>query len=185
MKHPLPLLLAAVLLAASVPALHAGGVAMTVPPGDYLRQLGGSPLRDPAGVTHTDAEVKGRVAAIIFSVPDPSQGGRQRKWAAALADDPATRVPKTAALVLIEDMAQSGFAAMARDDMKRQYTPGSRPALLLDETGAITKHFGIPRDRTQILIYDKSGVLRHVETANPSPESAARVRKIVGTLLGE
>ena len=181
-----PLLALGVLLALACPSLCAAGVAaMTIPPGNYALKLEGSPLRDPTGAVHTDAEVRGKVAALIFSVPDPSQGGRQQRWAEALADDPATRLPKAAALVLIEDMAQSGFAAMARDDMKRQFTPGSRPFLLLDETGAITKRFGVPRDRTQILVYDRDGALRHVETADPSPEAAARVKRAVATLLIE
>ncbi|SDT95582.1 hypothetical protein SAMN05444156_1045 [Verrucomicrobium sp. GAS474] len=158
---------------------------MTIPPGDYAREMGDQTLKDPAGGRHFSADVKGYVVVVIFSVPDLSQGGRQKKWAKFLAEEGATRLPRAVKFALIEDMAQSGLSGMARDEMKKEFAPKARPLLLLDETGAITHGFGIPRDRTQVLVYDKKGRLRHVETANPTPESAGRVRQIAALLLAE
>lgn len=177
------LLGAALLLGGAVFPPHAGAAPpMTVPADGYLRRLDNDALLDPAGVRHSTDRVRGRVVVILFSIPDLGQGDNQKRWSALLADDPDTRLPKSAAFALIEDMAQAGFPGLARDEMRRKFSPGERPVLLLDEKGAMTKRFGIPRDRTQVLIYDKSGILRHVETRDPTPAAAADVKRIVTAL---
>ena len=47
--------------------------------------------------------------------------------------------------------------------MQKKFAIKKRPFPLLDETGDTFKRFGIPRDRTEILVFDKQGTLRDVE----------------------
>jgi hypothetical protein len=150
-----------------IPALtlKADDVRMQIPPGHYTRQLGNGSLDDPTGVAHTRQEAKGQVIVAIFSIPNMSQGNYQEKWANLLGHQRDTKLPTSVFLVLFEDMAQAGmFQGIARSDMKEQFTKGSRPLLVLDETGSIFTKYGVPRDKTEILIYDKKGALRDVET---------------------
>ena len=137
---------------------------MVIPPGDYTRQLGNGTLDDPSGAAHTRRDAAGQVVVAIFSIPNMSQGSYQEKWAKLLADQPDTRLPHSVFLVLFENMAQAGmFKGIARSDLKKQFTKGSRPLVVLDETGVIFKKYGVPPDKTEILIYDKTGALVDVE----------------------
>jgi hypothetical protein len=176
---------AALLLPAS--AARADEVAMRVPPGSYARRLGATVLADPLGTPHTRRDAAGKVLVAIFSAPTMSQGGYQEKWSSLLADQPATRLPGEVMLVLFEDMSQAGmFQGMARDDMKKQFVKGSRPLLILDESGATFKKIGIPRNRTQILIYDKTGTLRDVEQDLGDVDATVRrIRAITRQLQAE
>jgi len=145
-------------------AARADEVPMRVPPGNYARRLGATVLADPLGNPHTRRDAAGKVMVAIFSAPTMSQGGYQEKWSSLLADQPATRLPGEVMLVLFEDMSQAGmFQGMARDDMKKQFVKGSRPLVVLDETGATFRKFGIPKNKTEILLYDKTETLRDVE----------------------
>jgi hypothetical protein len=145
-------------------SVRADDVAMQIPPGDYTRQLGSGSLDDPSGVAHTRRDAAGKVIVAIFSIPNMSQGSYQEKWAKLLAHEPDTELPKSDFLVLFENMSQAGmFKGIARSDMKQQFTKGSRPLVVLDETGVIFKKYGVPSDKTEILIYDKKGALRDVE----------------------
>ena len=87
-------------------------------------------------------------------------------------------------LVLFEDMAHAGmFKGIARSDLKKQFTKGSRPLVVLDETGAIFAKYGVPRNKTEILIYDKKGGLRDVESdLDDEAKTVARIHAIVRTL---
>ena len=116
-----------------------------------------------------------------------SQGGRQEKWSHLLANQPATMISDSVALVLVEDMSQAGaFKGAALDNMKKQFTPYSRPFLILDQTGAILKEFGVPRGRTEILIYDKQSMLRDVETdLDDQDVTVQRIKTITMRLLAE
>ena len=88
------------------------------------------------------------------------------------------------ALFLVEDMSQAGaFKGMALDNMKKQFTPSSRPFLILDQTGAILKEFGVPRGKTEILIYDKGSSLRDVETDLDDQDLTVQRIKAITTLL--
>jgi hypothetical protein len=137
---------------------------MQIPPGDYTQQLGNGSLDDPSGAAHTRRDATGKVIVAIFSIPNMSQGGYQEKWANLLAHQAGTKLPNSVFLVLFENMAQAGmFKGIARSDMKDQFTKGSRPLVVLDETGDIFKKYGVPTDKTEILIYDKKGKLRDVE----------------------
>ena len=58
--------------------------------------------------------------------------------------------------------------------------------MVLDETGSIFKKYGVPRDETEILIYDKKGVLRDVEAElDDSDKTVARIHSITRTLQAE
>ncbi len=149
-------------------------------------KVGRTPLKDPAGVSHTHLALEGRVGVVIFSVPDMSQGPSQRRWSAFLANDPASRVSDRVALVLVENMALAGaFSGEARDKMKEQFVTKKRPFLLLDETGETFRQFRIPRDRTEILIFDRSGTVRDVEQdLDDRAATIARIKAITSQLLG-
>ena len=153
------------LLILSIPCiLRAESVEMNMPAGSYVTRLGTGSIADPSGATHTRQEVEGKVVVAIFSAPNMSQGGRQEKWSDLLANQPDTKVSDKVALFLVEDMSQAGmFRGMALDSMKKQFTPTSRPFLVLDEDGSFLKKFGVPRGKTVILIYDKTSKLRDVE----------------------
>jgi hypothetical protein len=167
---------------------RADSVKMSSPPGShYEKRLGSGAIADPTGKIHTRAEVKGKVVLILFSAPNMSQGNVQEKWSKLLADDPKTKVDDRVVLALFEDMTQAGmFKGIALDDMKKDFTPDSRPIVGIDQTGEFFKHFGIPRDTTQILIYDKQSKLRDVDP-DLSDESTVthRVKVITNKLLAE
>ncbi len=90
-------------------------------------------------------------------------------------------------LVLFEDMAHAGmFKGVARSDLKKQFTKGSRPLVVLDETGSIFTKYGVPRDKTEILIYDKKGVLRDVEAdLRDSDKTVGRIHSITRALQAD
>jgi hypothetical protein len=182
----LSLVLGAVVLAV-MPVAVAKAVDMHIPPGDYARRLGGGSLDDPSGAPHTRRDAAGKVLVAIFSIPNMSQGGYQEKWANLLANQSDTKLPKSVFLVLFEDMAHAGmFKGIARSDLKQQFTKGSRPLVVLDETGSIFKKYGVPRDKTEILIYDKKGVLRDVEPdLSDSDKTVGRIHSITRALQAE
>ena len=164
-RNSLCLLLAAIgILAGTSRSLARSDDDMVVPPGNYARHLGTGSLDDPSGVAHTPREAAGHVIVAIFSIPNMSQGGYQEKWSNLLAQQSDTKLPRSVFLVLFENMAQAGmFKGIARSDMKDQFTKGSRPLVVLDETGSIFKKYGVPPDKTEILVYDKKGKLVDVE----------------------
>lgn len=164
------------LIAASVILLGAGplsaAVSMTIPSGYQAKNLGSSVVADPTGVTHTKKEVAGKVVVALFSAPTPSQGDLQKQWSNGLA----AALPKSVAFILVEDMTQAGlFKGIALSDMKSEFSPHDRPFLVLDQNGAVVKKFGVPRDKTVVLIYDTTGKLRDVE-ANLGNAGAATAR---------
>jgi hypothetical protein len=166
---------------------HAQDVAMHLPSGNYATEIDTTPLTDPSGATHTRLEVKGKVVVAIFSAPNMSQGGTQEKWSNLLANQSATKLSDSVAMFLVEDMSQAGaFKGIALDNMKKQFTPTSRPFLILDQNGAILKKFGVPRGKTEILIYDRQSMLRDVETdLDDQDMTVNRIRAITAILLAE
>ncbi len=91
------------------------------------------------------------------------------------------------ALFLVEDLSQAGmFRGVALDSMKKQFTPHSRPFLILDQDGSILKKFGIAHNETAILIYDRHSRLRDVETdLDNQTVTVHRVKVITTRLLNE
>jgi hypothetical protein len=70
--------------------------------------------------------------------------------------------------------------------LKQQFTKGSRPLVVLGETGSIFKKYGVPRDKTEILIYDKKGVLRDVEVdLSDSNKTVSRIHSFTHALQAE
>jgi hypothetical protein len=164
------------LVAASAVLLGAGPlsavVPMTIPSGYSAKNLGKSALADPSGVTHTKQDVAGRVVVALFSAPTPSQGDLQKQWSSGLA----SALPKSVAFILVEDMTEAGmFKGIALSDMKSEFSPHDRPFLILDQDGTVVKKFGVPKDKTVVLIYDTKGKLRDVE-ADLGNSSAATAR---------
>jgi len=175
------------LLAGTSGLLRAETVQMNLPEGDYAKHIGTRSIADPSGATHTKKEVAGKVVVAIFSAPNMSQGNVQEKWADLLANQPDTKVSDEVALFLVEDMSQAGmFKGMALGQMKKEFTPKSRPFLILDQDGSVLKKFGVPRGHTSILIYDKNGTLRDVETALDDQDTTIhRIKSITHRLLEE
>jgi predicted transcriptional regulator len=163
-------------------ALGAHAVTMNVPSGYIAKNIGTSALADPSGTTHTKQEVAGKVVVAIFSAPTMSQGDSQQKWSDLLD----TQLPRPTVLVLVEDMTQAGFfKGIALSDMKKQFTPHSRPFLMLDEDGAVTKRFGVPRNHTVVLVYDKKSKLRDVEPTLDPNTTVSRLQAITKQLQAE
>lgn len=162
-------------------------VEMVIPPGKYQKNLGNQAMRDPTGTSHSHREIAGRVVVAIFSVPDMAQGDRQQRWSTLLADNPKTMLPKKIVLLLFEDMSQAGaFKKRAMSDMKKEFTPDSRPFLIIDADGKAFKKFGIPRNTTEIRIFDKKGKLRDVETDLDNEKlTLARITAITTKLQAE
>jgi predicted transcriptional regulator len=182
------LVIAASLVAISLPcSALADDVKMNIPPGDYQKELGTKKVADPSGTSHTKAEVAGKVVVAIFTAPNMSQGDTQQKWADMLSTGPTTKVNDRVYLLLVEDMSQAGmFSGMARSSMKKEFTPDSRPFLVIDENGDVLKRFGVAKGRTQILIYDKHGKLRDVEADLKDTEKTDhRIKVITKELMAE
>jgi len=167
--------------------LRAESVTMNLPEGNYATHIGTRPIADPSGVTHTRKEIAGKVVVGIFTAPNMSQGDVQEKWANLLANQSDTKISDDVALFLVEDMSQAGmFKGIARGDMKKEFTPKSRPFLILDEDGSVLKKFGVPRGTTRILIYDKNGTLRDVEeNLDDQDQTIHRIKAITRRLLAE
>lgn len=172
-------LLLACLGAATGPKLEA----QQVPPG-YRASIPIGSLRDPQNMVHAFNGKLTRPVVAIFSIPNMSQGGTQERWANALADDPQTRLPDTVGLFLVEDMV-TGFSDIARKEMKKQYVPGQRPVVLLDEDSAIREKFGVAKGKTCVLVYSQENKLVHVQEGKPSPEAIAKVRSVALSLVGK
>ena len=175
------------LFAGTSSLLHAESVKMILPAGDYAKKLGTHSIADPSGATHTREEVKGKVVVGIFSAPNMSQGDKQEKWANLLANQADTKVSDEVRLFLVEDMSQAGmFKGMALSQMKKEFTPTSRPFLVLDQDGNFFKKFGVARGKTVILIYDKTGALRDVEeNLDDQATTIQRIKAITKKLLAE
>ncbi len=167
--------------------LRAEVVQMNIPPGDYATKIGTRPISDPSGATHTKKEIAGKVVVAIFSAPNMSQGDAQEKWSDLLSTQPATKISDDVALFLVEDMSQAGmFKGMALSSMKKQFTPHSRPFLILDQDGSVLKKFGVSHNKTEILIYDKTGTLRDVENDLTNQDlTIHRIKSITHRLLAE
>jgi len=167
----------------------ADDVQMIIPPGHHAPKIGTRALADPSGATHTKQEVAGKVCVAIFSAPNMSQGDKQEKWSDLLANKPASKVSNSVVLILVEDMSQAGmFKDMALDSMKKHFTPKSRPFLILDQDGSVFKKFGVPSDKTEILIYDKNSTLRDVEVnlgEDDEDNTIHRIKVITRRLLAE
>jgi hypothetical protein len=176
-----------ILLLGTSGLLRAETVTMFLPEGNYATHIGTRSIADPSGATHTRKEIAGKVVVGIFTAPNMSQGDIQEKWANLLANQPDTKISEDVALFLVEDMSQAGmFKGIARGDMKKEFTPNSRPFLILDEDGSVLKKFGVPRGHTQILIYDKNGTLRDVETdLDDQDQTIHRIKSITRRLLAE
>src|SRR5277367_884850 len=137
---------AGILLLGTSSLLQAETVTMYLPEGNYATHIGTRPIADPSGTTHTRKEIAGKVVVGIFTAPNMSQGDVQEKWANLLANQSDTKISDDVALFLVEDMSQAGmFKGIARGDMKKEFTPNSRPFLILDEDGSVLKKFGVPR----------------------------------------
>jgi len=178
---------AAILLLGTSSLLRADTVTMNLPEGDYAKHLGTRTLTDPSGTTHSKKEIAGKVVVGVFTAPNMSQGDTQEKWANLLANEPSTKISDEVGLFLVEDMSQAGmFKGMALSSMKKQFTPKSRPFLILDQDGSVLKRFGVPRGTTRILIYDKNGTLRDVEeNLDDQDTTIQRVKSITKRLLAE
>ena len=155
---------AALLLLAAAPCYAASPVVMTIPPGHYAKKMGNNTVKDSSGAVYGKEDVKGRVCVAIFITPNLAEGVK-RHWAYLLADKPSTKLPNSVALVMIENIAAAGgFKKMPMTATRSDFVKGERPLTVLDYSGRVFKRFGISDKKTQILIFDKKGRLRDVES---------------------
>jgi hypothetical protein len=130
----------------------------------YARHFPFYPLIDPLGKKHSINQFLGKITVFIVSVPNMTQGKKQEKWARLLGEDPKTKLPDDVALILVEDISHAGFfKGLALSHIKKNFNENSRPFPVLDMNGTLTHELGVPKNTTQILIYDKSGNLYQVE----------------------
>ncbi|ACD82111.1 hypothetical protein [Candidatus Methylacidiphilum infernorum] len=147
------------LMAADKPSSHGW-----IPYEGYAHHLPFPFLIDPLGIKHPREMFIGKISVFIVSVPNMSQGRKQEKWAKLLGEDPKTKLPSEVALILVEDISHAGFfKAMALSHIKKHFDEHSRPFPVIDYNGTLTRDFGVAKNSTQILIYDKSGNLYEVE----------------------
>jgi len=178
--------------------LHAGFVLVTATlftktlyaAGGYPESVPAFTLNDPAGGSHTNESVlkdipKGLV--VIVTIPNAKHGPMQSRWQSKLMKK---NWPEGMKMLLIEDLSQSGMVKdKAQKGMKDGFKPGKEPLLLVDETGAVRRTFGVEQDMTVCLVFDKTGKLVHSEDAQsslegtePSVEAVQRVQKVMANL---
>ena len=121
-------------------------------------------LKDPAGNVHTNAELAGKKAVIVVTVPTKEQGDNQKAWVNGIVEQNAG-AGKDYMLVLVQDMTQSGSKDMALDGMKKKWNPGNPTLILIDDKGefrsSLESQRGTLTDKTSLLIYDEKGKLIH------------------------
>lgn len=130
-------------------------------------------LKDPLDAEFTDAHFKPRGLVLVATSPIESQGRTQQAWHAELS----THVDRSGpALVMLEDLSQSWFRPLVLAKMREEYRRGAPIVLLLDESGATRRAFGVAENATVAFAFDRSGKLAAVETGAPTPE---RTRKLL------
>lgn len=131
-------------------------------------------LADPAGRTFNLGQSNGRPTVILVSAPNMSQGGIQQDWVNRLG-----ALPGRVNFYLVEDMKQAFFRDMALADMKKDYTEGDRPVVLVDNDGSVRKQLGVPKGKTCVMIYNSRNQLVYVQVGNASPGAVQAVTQAV------
>ena len=130
-------------------------------------------LFDPLDTEFTDARLKPRGVVVVATAPTKAQGDAQEAWHQAFE---AQTVDQTGpAVVMLEDMSQSWFRPIVIARMKERYRPGAPITLLLDESGATRRAFGVPENATVAFAFAPGGRLVAVETGSASPARALKL----------
>ncbi len=144
---------------------------------NFAQTLPGFALKDPADVEHTQAQYAKTGLVLIVTIPNVKHGEHQSRWSRWLTKKPWPE--EGPALVLLEDLSQSNVKDKALESMKKSFKPGKVPTLLLDHTGDFRKALKVQNDDTVVLIFSKDGKLVLAEAAEPTLESAQRIRKFI------
>jgi hypothetical protein len=137
-------------------------------------------LNDPLGRSFSHLELGARGAVIVVTAPCLSQGDAQFAWDDAFKKaKPAVEGP---AIAMLEDMSQSWFRPAVLARMKESYNKTARVLLLLDESGATRKSFGVPENATIAFAFNAEGKLVHVEKGAGTVERVQRLLKAAAGL---
>ena len=129
-------------------------------------------LLDPLGTEFNDEQFKNRGVVLIATAPIKDQGDAQQAWHDALEAHADKTGP---AVVMLEDMSQSWFRPIVLARMTELHRPGAPIVLLLDESGATRKNFGVAENATVVFAFSPAGKLVAVETGPASPERALKL----------
>jgi predicted transcriptional regulator len=129
-------------------------------------------LPDPRGEMHSSAQLIANGLVVIVSSPILHDKTPQEKWSRLLVE---TKGNHQASLILIEDLSASEFQGIARQEMKKDWQPGSLPLLLEDKTGRTSGAFGVGKESTKVLVYDKNGNLIYSDAGSPTEAAAKTV----------
>jgi len=141
--------------------------------GGWPDVLPGLRLPDQYGTEFADEPLKARGVVLVVTAPIAAQGDAQRAWHDALGASAADK--SGPAVAMLEDMSQSWFRPMVVAEMKRQHPSGAPILLLLDESGATRKAFGVAENATVAFAFAPGGKLVAVETGPASPERALKL----------
>lgn len=139
---------------------------------DYARTMPSFSLADPTGKTFSFPPRSGRPTVVLISVPDMAQGSVQQDWANRLAT-----LPSRVGFYLVEDMKNTLFRDMALSAMKKDYSEGDRPVVLIDSDGSVRKQFGVSKGKTCVLVYNRGNRLVYVQVGNATPAAVQSVRQ--------
>jgi hypothetical protein len=129
-------------------------------------------LKDPLGKTWTSSGLIAKGLVIVITSPTLHAESAQKGWDKYLP--PA--MPKGGQkLVFLEDLSASDWKDTALKDMRNDYTPGTIPILLIDNTGNVRKAFGAARNETVVLVYSKKGKLLYSFGGTPSAAAAKTI----------
>ncbi len=129
-------------------------------------------LLDPLGTEFSHEQLTPRGVVLIVTAPTQAQADAQQAWRDALHLH--AKYTTGPAVVMIEDMSQSWVRPLVLARMKQVYRPGGI-VLLLDESGATHKSFGVAENSTVAFAFTRGGKLGAVETAPASHERALRL----------
>ncbi len=140
--------------------------------GGYAKKLPAFTLKDPMDNAFTSKELARRGMVLVVTAPIQRNEGAQKGWDEQLRNAKSTCRGK---LVFLEDMTPSDFKSIAIGFMKRDYTPGAEPILLLDHDGKIRESLNVEVKKTVVLVYNSR---RRLVYADAGPPSAASAQKI-------
>lgn len=138
----------------------------------YPAQIPTFSLQDPLGKTWSSSGLIAKGLVIVLTAPILHDSGAQKGWNHYLP--PA--MPKGGQkLVFLENLSASDWKSTATKDMRKEYTPGTVPILLVDKTGNVANSFGATPKNTVVLVYDKKGKLLYSFGGAPSAAGAKTI----------
>jgi hypothetical protein len=131
-------------------------------------------LKDPMDKEYTHKYLLAVNTVVMISIPNAKHGENQERWMALLEKS----LPDSSLqIVVLEDLSQSDVVQDATEGMKERFKPGQRPLLLVDETGDVRRAFGVPDDKTAILVCDRMGTIVYRVSDITDPDKVREAAK--------